>query len=577
MRSLFYKTIREFSSKFLLALFFILFSRNVLAQDQQFSIDYNLDYNINEDGEATITHEATIANLKNDVIPTTYSFSAKQLKIYDVSAETNGKKANPKVEEKDGESLVSVVIDNYAIGEGRQNKISLTYKTKSIASQSGKIWNIYIPRIQIPTTTTLYNVKLSVPASFGPKIYLSPTPVIERFEDGKNVYYFTKENFNSTGIIAAMGEYQPVNFKLKYQLKNNSILPSIKEIALPTDISESQSVSYLNLNPKPLKIKVDSDGNLIASYVLGPLKTSEIEATGTARLYGRQINPDFGRSFSEIPSEISKKYTKPQKYWETESEYIKELVEEIKDDNLNVAKNAQNIYEFITRNLTYDFEAIEKGMVERKGAEAVLSQKGSWTCMEFTDLFVATARAMGIPAREINGYAFAFDDKNKPISISLNSGDYLHSWVEFYDPFYGWVQVDPTWGTTSGIDYFTKLDTNHFAFVIKGLSSEYPYPAGTYRLSESEKLIEVALSQTTVDEDFVPTLEVKKATNFNPIQAFKNKIKIEIKNIGRVNAYKIDGKILPIKSTMKFYIDEEAKEINFEDINGKKYSTPISW
>lgn len=545
------------------------------AQSEQFSVDYNLEYKIDESGETEVTQVATITNLQNDAIPTAYSFSAKQLKIYDISANTNGKEASPRLDENNGETVVSVTIRDFAIGEGRQNKITLNYKTKSIASQSGKIWNIYIPKIQIPDKTTLYDVKLSVPKSFGPKIYLSPTPVIEKSGDGETSYFFTRETFQSTGITAGFGEFQPVNFKVKYQIKNNSILPAIKEIALPPDIKDYQNVSYDKINPKPYKVKLDEDGNLIAYYTLKPKQELEIEAVGTARLHGKQINQNFGGDFKEIPSKILKNYTRAQKYWETKSPYIQKIAQELQNENQNVVKSAQKIYDFIGTNLTYDFEATSKGPVERRGAEAVASQKNSWTCMEFTDLFIATARAMSIPAREINGYAFAFDDKNKPISINLESGDFLHSWAEFYDSFYGWVQIDPTWGTTSGIDYFTKLDTNHFAFVVKGLNSEYPFPAGTYRLSENEKLIEVALSQSTSDEDFKPALTFKKVLNLNPINLIKNKMKIKVENVGKVSAHDVGGKIIPVRGKDYILVDKNLKEITFKDTVGNEFSAPI--
>jgi hypothetical protein len=566
----------KFFSFALLVVLVSFFSKKVRAQEEQFLIDYDLDYQISEDGKTSVTQKAVITNLQNDVIPTTYAFSANQLKIYDVIAITNGEEANTKIEGKGNENLISVVIENYAIGEGRQNTISLSYKTDDIASKSGKIWNIYIPRIQIPETTTLYNVKLSVPKLFGEKIYLSPTPVIEKDEENTKVYYFTKETFNSTGIIAAFGEYQPVNFKLKYQIKNRSILPSIKEVAFPPDIPEYQNVSFNGINPKPKKVSLDEDGNTIATYIIGPLKEMEIEVTGSARLYGKQINPDFGRDFSGLPEDLVKKYTRAQKFWEVSSPAIQEVANEIKNDELNVTKNAQKVYNFIVNNISYDFDAIEKGLTERKGAEVTITEDGKWTCMEYSDLFITLARAVGIPAREVNGYALNFDDNNNPVSINLESGDFLHSWAEFYDPFYGWVQVDPTWGTTSGIDYFTKLDTNHLAFVMKGLNSEYPYPAGTYRFSENERLIDVGLSQSTSDESFIPEMNFQKVINLNPIELLKGNIKVKAQNTGGVSAYEVEGKIVPPEGSTKLFISNDSNEISFEDMNGNRFSEKIA-
>jgi len=557
----------------------VLVLNNVVIADyeSQFSVDYSIEYNVNEAGETLVNQSATITNLKNDSIPTTYTFAARQLKIYDVSAETNGNESKTKVEEKNDETLISITIENYAIGEGRQNKINLKYKTKSIANKTGNIWNIYIPKIQIPDSTTQYNVKLSIPASFGPEIYLSPTPVIEKQEGVNNTFYFTKETFNTTGISAAFGQFQPLNFRLKYQLKNTTILPSLKEIALPMDIKNMQNVSYQNINPKPLKIKTDKDGNFIALYILSPKKSVEIEVTGTAKLFGRQINPDFGRSFSDIPKDLIRKYTKEQKYWEVESPYVQKLSQQLKDDKLNIIKNAQKIYQFITQNLTYNFNALDLGLVERKGAEAALVQKGSWTCMEFTDLFIATSRAMGIPAREINGYAFTSEGNNKPLSINLKGGGMLHSWAEFYDPYYGWIQVDPTWGTTSGIDYFSKLDTNHFSFVIKGLSSEYPFPAGAYRYSDNEKLIETALSQSVPEDSFIPKIAVKRVINLNLIEIIKGNRKYKVTNVGGVFVYNLQGKILPlgIGRSVTIYIHKDVNELKFENLNEIKYSKTL--
>lgn len=117
---------------------------------------------------------------------------------------------------------------------------------------------------------------------------------------------------------------------------------------------------------------------------------------------------------------------------------------------------------------------------------------------------------MGIPSRELNGYAFTRESNLTPLSISLRGGDLLHSWAEFYDPNFGWVQVDPTWGNTSKADYFTKMDTSHFVFVTKGLDSEYPYPAGTYKIDGTEKQVEVEVAQDVSALAFRPKIEVYK-------------------------------------------------------------------
>jgi len=50
--------------------------------------------------------------------------------------------------------------------------------------------------------------------------------------------------------------------------------------------------------------------------------------------------------------------------------------------------------------------------------------------MEFTDLFIALSRAAGIPAREINGFAYTDDIRLRPLDLVT---DMLHAWPEYYD------------------------------------------------------------------------------------------------------------------------------------------------
>ena len=122
--------------------------------------------------------------------------------------------------------------------------------------------------------------------------------------------------------------------------------------------------------------------------------------------------------------------------------------------------------------------------MERLGALKSLQTPEAAICMEFTDLFIATARANGIPAREINGFAYTENPEIQPLSLV---NDVLHAWPEYYDSQKGaWIPVDPTWGsTTGGVDYFSKLDLRHFTFVIHGTSSTKPYPAGSYKLGSN--------------------------------------------------------------------------------------------
>ncbi|MEM7201349.1 MAG: transglutaminase domain-containing protein [Planctomycetota bacterium] len=68
-------------------------------------------------------------------------------------------------------------------------------------------------------------------------------------------------------------------------------------------------------------------------------------------------------------------------------------------------------------------------------AAAVLA-RGGGDCTEHTLLFVALARAAGVPAREVSGLVPC---SRKPLTLMY------HAWAEYHDGG-RWVEVDPTWG-----------------------------------------------------------------------------------------------------------------------------------
>ena len=164
-------------------------------------------------------------------------------------------------------------------------------------------------------------------------------------------------------------------------------------------------------------------------------------------------------------------YTNPLQYWESGDPSIIALAKQY--------STPESIYQYVVKTLSYSYERVNQNPVRRGAVQALVSPKQA-ICMEFTDLFIAMARAANIPAREVVGFAYTTNSKLRPLSLVT---DVLHSWPEYFDKEQSiWIPVDPTWGnTTGGVDYFTKLDFNHITFAIHGISSTYPYPAGSYR------------------------------------------------------------------------------------------------
>ncbi len=155
--------------------------------------------------------------------------------------------------------------------------------------------------------------------------------------------------------------------------------------------------------------------------------------------------------------------------------------------------------------------------------------------MEFADLLTTLLRASGIPAQVLEGYAFTDDENIRPVI-----GDVLHSWVRYYDPRLGWISVDPTWSATSGLDYFGRLDTNHFTFAIKGSSSTTPYPAGAYKISPSQGG-DIKVSLSNEDMSF-PQLKVELGVSAAPeriTSPFSPKMNLLVANRSGLSAFDV--------------------------------------
>ncbi len=543
---------------------------------EQFATNYTVQYTLAQNGEAQVDQDIQIVNKQRDVIATNYALTVRHMVIYDVSAVSEkGDKLETTVVEEGDKTTIAVEFEDTIIGEGKENNFTINYKTKDIASKVGEVWNVNIPRVNLLDTTEAYNAKIHVPLEYGPEIFVSPEPPIREESSTAVTYGFDKETLAKTGITASFGSFQVLNFMLDYHLKNDTHFTQTREIALPPDIPDVQQVVYSALDPQPTMLKQDVDGNTIAVYELRGDEELLIKLMGTARILGKQINPELGLSKVQISDKLISQYTRGNNYWQVTNPKIQEIAQKLYDPAKSAAQNAQSAYNFVVTNLEYDFEILDNETVERKGAVSALDSKENIGCMEFTDLFISLVRAMGIPARELNGYAIANDNgASQPLSINLKGGDLLHSWAEFYDEEFGWVPVDPTWESTSGIDYFTKLDTNHLVFVIKGIDPQFPLPAGAYKFSDKQKQVDVTFAQNSNLEDFEPKLAFYNTPNTNVLSYIKKHQKFALKNESDNTVYaqinKRDVPLLP-GNHIAVYVPQEKTVVYVKDATGKNY------
>ena len=125
--------------------------------------------------------------------------------------------------------------------------------------------------------------------------------------------------------------------------------------------------------------------------------------------------------------------------------------------NWNTTSFLTELNKFIN---TFAYEVREDGQ-PNSPETTLLTQKGS--CRDYSVLFMAMCRVMGIAARFVSGYHYG--DPEQP--------QYLHAWVEVYLPGGGWRGFDPTQNCL--------VSGKHIPLAASAISEAVTPVYGTYR------------------------------------------------------------------------------------------------
>lgn len=149
-----------------------------------------------------------------------------------------------------------------------------------------------------------------------------------------------------------------------------------------------------------------------------------------ARARERSVK-DLVDSNDTVPVEV-KRYLQADWWVPTEDE-VARIAQQIGKDNGGILEKARAVYDWVVENTTRDpnVRGCGTGIVERTLA------KRSGKCADLSSVYVALARSIGVPSREIFGLRLG-----KKAEQDITFG--YHCWAEFYLPGRGWVPVDPS-------------------------------------------------------------------------------------------------------------------------------------
>jgi len=244
-------------------------------------------------------------------------------------------------------------------------------------------------------------------------------------------------------------------------------------IARQRDLPNQRNVEYISIDPQPDQIvSKDVEGNIIEFWDLSGRIQEGKDITITRHFrftaYETAFKIEPARVGDYEPADpLYRYYTRTQEFMELTPE-VSQLAHEIVGKEKNPYLKAKAIYQWCMENIGYVYPP-------NRGIRYSLPRK-TGDCGEYSLIFAALCRSVGIPVRIANGHWCCKEKLN------------YHVWNEFYLPNYGWVPADATFGRVNlknpdnpagkgdPFYFFGNLDSGRF-ISSKGTSIQlYPSP-----------------------------------------------------------------------------------------------------
>lgn len=495
------------------------------AQESAFKVDYNFEfYAQNDSPDLDVDLDIILTNVRSDVYITEYSMRfPRNFFFKNLSVTREGQDIPFVVSEEDSMKLLTFKFDEPDSGAFSKNRLQLHYTLQDMHSHAGRINEIIMPLLISDEKSTV-NVTLHLPEDFDKTISVAkPVPSALDF---RQIHW---NNVKTRTIFALFGESQVYDVSLGYSLKNTGLRDSVQTIALPPE-TLYQRVFIDTLDPKPDRTFTDEDGNFLAEYSIPSRSSLDIQFKGYVQIF---IKPQ-----SELRDYMRKAFARQKSFLLTEKP-LWALEDFVQSKKIQEIHSPEELFHFVVDTLDYSVARLQEATTEpRYGAAKALSNPTTAICTEYTDVFIALAREKGIPAREIEGYGYSASRRIRPQSLVL---DELHAWPEYYDEQQEvWMQIDPTWADTSGIDYFSGFDSNHIALAIHGKESDKPLPAGFYKTA-ARKDVDIKISSIKPSARILVDVSSDIDTSLTVGKAYTSQVSIT--NTG--NAFIHEMKVIP--------------------------------
>jgi hypothetical protein len=283
------------------------------------------------------------------------------------------------------------------------------------------------------------------------------------------------EKINVADINEPIYDTHPHNFniEIEYILENKGQLP-LKNIEclmrVPLGYEPYQLIEDMAINVPIAEEIYDNHRNKLLKFIIDE-ELLPGQKTSVLASFKVTVNEfDYGSINEQLQYDQDDPdlyyYTREDLYIDSDSPVITETVSRLIGDEKRPLRIAGILYNYITRNLYYDYDRAENRQYDFMTASEILDV-GKGVCADYSILYTAMLRAAGIPARLAAGipvYTILFET-TREIDIG-------HAWVEIKIPGHGWVPVD----ITTEEEFWTS---NYFLDIVTERGPGYIYEHST--------------------------------------------------------------------------------------------------
>ena len=242
---------------------------------------------------------------------------------------------------------------------------------------------------------------------------------------------FHSQNFYATATAGSIEAHSSVSMDRegRYSVSDFSELSKGERVTFATidpaglPIADQNRVSSLLL-----RVKAKAAGPIedIRDDVKNPDQTVEQKSATELllRVAARRSPPEKAVELPVKDAEFAP-YVKATAEFGADDEQVKKQAREIAGEDHDAWSVAQKLADWTHENLEW------KSVANADARQTLATREAD--CSEFSALFVAMARSLGLPARIVSGLAYSGDSFGG------------HAWVEVW--IGKWIELDPTWGT----------------------------------------------------------------------------------------------------------------------------------